>query len=180
MCFELFTYTMYREQYVLVLMYILGYLSTDTNNYTLAFLIRVERGFEEKKLRGHRCTWSHLETGGQWLSVQANKNKEWCPLGAVLGPLLFNMLINDTNSGIECTLNKFAETKLSGVADSPEGGNAIQRDLGRMKKKAHVYLRFNKARCKALNMGQATSSMNTGCEIKRLRAALQKRTCRDS
>lgn len=99
MYFELFTYTMYREQYLFFLMYILGYVSIDTNNNTLAFLIRIERGFEEKKLRGHRCTWSHLGVGGQWLNVQVNKNNAGCPLGVVLGPLPSNMFINDMTVG---------------------------------------------------------------------------------
>lgn len=97
-----------------------------------------------------------------------------------MGPLLFDMFISGTDSRIECTLNKFAEAKL--MADSPEGGNAIQRDLDKTKEWAHIYLRFNKARCKALNTGQATSSMNIGCGIIQavgLRAALQRMTCGD-
>jgi len=60
------------------------------------------------------------------------------------------------DSGIECTLSKFAnDIKLRGTINTLEGRDAIQRDLDRLESWAHVnFTKFHRAKCKVLHMGQ--------------------------
>ncbi|GAB0186171.1 cAMP-dependent protein kinase inhibitor alpha [Grus japonensis] len=69
---------------------------------------------------------------------------------------------SDTDSGIECTLSTFVDdTKLCGAVDTPEEWDAIQGDLDRLERWAHAnFMKFNKAKCKILHMGQGNPKDN--------------------
>lgn len=75
----------------------------------------------------------YMEEKGDMRQFHQEPSISHVPKESVLKPMLFNILINDINSEIECTpSNSMDDTKLWGVVDMPKGQDVIQRDPERL------------------------------------------------
>ena len=114
------------------------------------------------KLRKHGIDKWTMRQIENWLTRRVQRmiinsaESGWRPVtsgdvqGSMLGPVMFNIFINNLDKGIESTFSKFPQdTKLGGVAVTHEGCGAIQQDLYRLESWAgRNLMRFKESKCR--------------------------------
>ena len=128
-------------------------------------------------IRGQVLSWVRNWLGNRTQRVGVNgKFSQWrevrsgVPQGSVLGPVLFNLFINDMESGLSSEVAKFADdTKLFRVVKTRRDCEELQKDLSKLEEWAAKWqMRFNVGKCKVMHIGAKNPNFKyrlTGSEL---------------
>ncbi|CAM5109632.1 unnamed protein product [Eretmochelys imbricata] len=114
-------------------------------------------------IRGKILSWieNWLKHREQRVGINC-KFSEWrgvnsgVPQGSVLGPILFNLFINDLEKGVNSEVAKFADdTKLLKILKTKADCEELQKDLTKLSDWATKWqMKFNVDKCKVMHIGK--------------------------
>ncbi|CAM4478002.1 unnamed protein product [Lepidochelys kempii] len=115
------------------------------------------------RIRGKVLSWTDnwLKDRKQRVGIngQFSKGREvysGVPQGSILGPVLFNIFINDLEKGVNSEVAKFADdTKLLKIVKTQADCEELQKDLSKLGDWATKWqMKFNVDKCKVMHIGK--------------------------
>uniref|UniRef100_A0A8C3FHN3 Reverse transcriptase domain-containing protein n=1 Tax=Chrysemys picta bellii TaxID=8478 RepID=A0A8C3FHN3_CHRPI len=128
---------------------------------------RLLRKLNSHGRRGKTLSWieNWLKDREQRVGING-KFSEWrgvtsgVPRGSVLGPILFNLFINDLEKGVNSEVANFADdTKLLKIVKTKADCEELQKDLTKLSDWATKWpMKFNVDKCKVMHLGKNNPS----------------------